>query len=99
MLIHCSRFFTARKPEQNPNSGTVVDDVVTLPERYDFFLVSQSVREVISMLSYISLILSSISQTILPLSSPSFFSISLYMGRYFSLPVLNFFPQCSGLFA
>merc|ERR1712112_247776 len=28
----------------NPPSGTVVDDVVTLPERYDFFLVSQSVR-------------------------------------------------------
>ena len=26
-------------------SGTVVDDVVTLPERYDFFLVSQSVRQ------------------------------------------------------
>jgi len=40
-----TKFFTARKPEQNPNSGTVVDDVVTLPERYDFFLVSQSVRE------------------------------------------------------
>jgi len=29
----------------NPNSGTVIDDVVTLPERYDFFLVSQSVRQ------------------------------------------------------
>ena len=29
----------------NPPSGTVVDDVVTLPERYDFFLVSQSVRQ------------------------------------------------------
>ena len=28
-----------------PPSGTVVDDVVTLPERYDFFLVSQSVRQ------------------------------------------------------
>ena len=27
----------------NPPSGTVVDDVVTLPERYDFFLISQSV--------------------------------------------------------
>jgi len=40
-----TKFFTARKPEQNPNSGTVIDDVVTLPERYDFFLVSQSVRE------------------------------------------------------
>lgn len=28
----------------NPEPGTVVDDVVTLPERYDFFLVSQSSR-------------------------------------------------------
>lgn len=29
----------------NPVPGLVVDDVVTLPERYDFFLVSQSVRQ------------------------------------------------------
>lgn len=29
----------------NPVSGTVVDDDVTLPERYDFFLISQSVRQ------------------------------------------------------
>ncbi|XP_059612414.1 protein aubergine-like [Phlebotomus argentipes] len=29
---------------QNPPSGTVVDDVITLPERYDFYLVSQSTR-------------------------------------------------------
>lgn len=29
----------------NPNSGTVVDTTITLPERYDFFLVSQSVRQ------------------------------------------------------
>lgn len=29
----------------NPPSGSVVDDVVTLPERHDFFLVSQSVRQ------------------------------------------------------
>ena len=29
----------------NPPSGTVVDDVVTLPERYDFFLISQSVTQ------------------------------------------------------
>ncbi|GBP46102.1 Piwi-like protein Siwi [Eumeta japonica] len=29
----------------NPRPGTVIDDVVTLPERYDFFLVSQCVRE------------------------------------------------------
>ena len=37
-----ARFF---QPVQNkivnPPSGTVVDDVVTLPERYDFFLISQ----------------------------------------------------------
>ncbi|XP_021919553.1 piwi-like protein Siwi isoform X2 [Zootermopsis nevadensis] len=29
----------------NPPPGTVVDDVITLPERFDFFLVSQSVRQ------------------------------------------------------
>ncbi|XP_046396962.1 piwi-like protein Siwi isoform X2 [Ischnura elegans] len=29
----------------NPPSGTVVDDVITLPHRYDFFLVSQSVKQ------------------------------------------------------
>lgn len=30
---------------QNVPAGTVVDDVVTLPERYDFFLVSQHVNQ------------------------------------------------------
>ncbi|XP_016945528.3 protein piwi [Drosophila suzukii] len=30
---------------QNPPPGTVVDDVITLPERYDFYLVSQQVRQ------------------------------------------------------
>jgi len=44
-----SRFFTNGNGNGgklgNPPSGTVVDDVVTLPERYDFFLVSQSVRQ------------------------------------------------------
>lgn len=30
---------------QNPIPGTIVDDIITLPERYDFFLVSQSVRQ------------------------------------------------------
>ncbi|XP_065358505.1 protein aubergine [Calliphora vicina] len=30
---------------QNPVPGTVVDDIITLPERYDFFLVSQSVKQ------------------------------------------------------
>ena len=29
----------------NAPSGTVVDDFVTLPERYDLYLVSQSVRQ------------------------------------------------------
>ncbi|EAT40579.1 AAEL007698-PA [Aedes aegypti] len=37
-----TRFFDHR---QNPRPGTVVDDVVTLPERTDFYLVSQSVRQ------------------------------------------------------
>lgn len=40
-----TRFFMDTNPPENPKSGTVVDDVVTLPERYDFFLVSQSVRQ------------------------------------------------------
>uniref|UniRef100_A0A146KN09 Piwi-like protein 1 n=1 Tax=Lygus hesperus TaxID=30085 RepID=A0A146KN09_LYGHE len=29
----------------NPPPGTVVDDVITMPDRYDFYLVSQSVRQ------------------------------------------------------
>lgn len=29
----------------NPPPGTVVDDVITMPERYDFFLVSQAVNQ------------------------------------------------------
>ncbi|KAH8402523.1 hypothetical protein KR222_002397, partial [Zaprionus bogoriensis] len=37
-----SRIFVNKR---NPEPGTVVDDVITLPERYDFFLVSQSVRQ------------------------------------------------------
>ncbi|XP_052851566.1 protein aubergine [Drosophila gunungcola] len=37
-----SRYFVNKR---NPLPGTVVDDVITLPERYDFFLVSQSVRQ------------------------------------------------------
>merc|ERR1719508_146849 len=40
-----TRFFKMNGKPSNPPSGTVVDDVVTLPERYDFFLVSQSVRQ------------------------------------------------------
>lgn len=31
--------------KRNPSPGTVVDDVITLPERNDFYLVSQSVRQ------------------------------------------------------
>ncbi|ALC39290.1 aub, partial [Drosophila busckii] len=37
-----TRYFVNK---QNPEPGTVVDDIITLPERYDFFLVSQSVRQ------------------------------------------------------
>ena len=40
-----TRFFMGGGRPDNPPSGTVVDDVVTLPERYDFFLISQSVRQ------------------------------------------------------
>merc|ERR1712025_1034475 len=40
-----TRLFKMNGQPSNPPSGTVVDDVVTLPERYDFFLVSQSVRQ------------------------------------------------------
>uniref|UniRef100_T1JMK8 Piwi domain-containing protein n=1 Tax=Strigamia maritima TaxID=126957 RepID=T1JMK8_STRMM len=37
-----TRFF---KNSTNPTAGTVVDTVVTRPERYDFFLISQSVTQ------------------------------------------------------
>lgn len=37
-----TRFFA---PQGNPEPGTVIDDVVTLPERYDFFISSQCVRQ------------------------------------------------------
>lgn len=41
-----SRFFQMTgNRAMNPSSGSVVDDVVTLPERHDFYLVSQSVRQ------------------------------------------------------
>ncbi|XP_034253131.1 piwi-like protein Siwi [Thrips palmi] len=33
------------KENQNPPPGTIADDVITDPEKYDFFLVSQSVRD------------------------------------------------------
>nr|UJZ92587.1 piwi-like protein Siwi [Scaphoideus titanus] len=31
--------------KNNPRPGTVVDDVITLPERYDFFIISQYVNQ------------------------------------------------------
>ncbi|XP_053690463.1 protein aubergine-like isoform X1 [Sabethes cyaneus] len=37
-----TRLFDQKK---NPLPGTVVDDVITLPERNDFYLISQSVRQ------------------------------------------------------
>lgn len=37
-----SRFFLGN---DNPPAGTVVDDVITCPEKYDFFLIPQSVRQ------------------------------------------------------
>ena len=42
-----TRFYKMDNKNQfvNPPSGSVFDDVVTLPERYDFFIVSQSVRQ------------------------------------------------------
>ncbi|XP_026764636.1 piwi-like protein Siwi [Galleria mellonella] len=41
-----TRIFVDRgRSGDNPRPGTVIDDVVTLPERYDFYLVSQNVRE------------------------------------------------------
>lgn len=38
-----TRIFT--DGNENPLPGTVVDDVITMPERYDFYLVSQTVRQ------------------------------------------------------
>lgn len=41
-----TRFFLGKGSHYlNPPPGTIVDDVVTQPEKYDFFLVSQSVRQ------------------------------------------------------
>ncbi|XP_013136803.1 PREDICTED: protein aubergine-like, partial [Papilio polytes] len=48
-----TRIFLNNGRGENPRPGTVIDDVVTLPERYDFYLVSQNVREgTISPTSY-----------------------------------------------
>ena len=38
-------FLNGQRGVTNPPSGTVVDDVVTLPHRYDFYMISQSVRQ------------------------------------------------------
>ncbi|CAO1313617.1 unnamed protein product [Diamesa serratosioi] len=38
-----TRIFSSNN--ENPLPGTIVDDVITLPSRYDFFLISQSVRQ------------------------------------------------------
>ncbi|XP_039751696.1 piwi-like protein Siwi [Pararge aegeria] len=46
-------FIDTGRSGENPRPGTVIDDVVTLPERYDFYLVSQNVRDgTISPTSY-----------------------------------------------
>lgn len=46
-MYFLSRFFTniGQNRFDNPKAGTIIDDVVTLPERYDFFMVSQSVNQ------------------------------------------------------
>ncbi|XP_045512513.1 piwi-like protein Siwi [Pieris brassicae] len=43
--INTRIFIERNRSGDNPRPGTVIDDVVTLPERYDFYLVTQSVRE------------------------------------------------------
>jgi aubergine-like protein len=41
-----TRFFAGRKEKpENPPCGTVVDNTVTLTDRFDFFLVSQKVNQ------------------------------------------------------
>lgn len=45
-VVVCKRINTRIfKGFENPAPGTIVDDVITLPERYDFFLVSQMVTQ------------------------------------------------------
>lgn len=43
--INTKFFKIAGNEADNPPPGTVVDDVVTLPERYDFFIVAQAVTQ------------------------------------------------------
>jgi len=41
-----SRFYARKGTDYgNPPAGTVIDDTVTLPERYDFFVIPQNVRQ------------------------------------------------------
>lgn len=42
-----TRFFRLTGPQSadNPGPGTIVDTIVTRPERFDFYLVAQSVRQ------------------------------------------------------
>ncbi|KAG5323893.1 PIWI protein, partial [Acromyrmex heyeri] len=47
------RLFDMRGRNANPRTGTIVDDIITNPLRYDFFIVSQQVRQgTISPTSY-----------------------------------------------
>ncbi|XP_045768793.1 piwi-like protein Siwi [Maniola jurtina] len=43
--INTRVFIDTGRSGENPRPGTVIDDVITLPERYDFYLVSQNVRD------------------------------------------------------
>nr|UVZ36470.1 piwi isoform X2 [Plutella xylostella] len=43
--INTRLFVNRGRSGDNPKPGTIIDDVVTLPERYDFYLVSQCVRD------------------------------------------------------
>ena len=41
-----SRFYAKKGADYgNPPAGTVIDECVTLPERYDFFVIPQNVRQ------------------------------------------------------
>ncbi|XP_068632882.1 piwi-like protein Siwi [Battus philenor] len=51
--INTRIFVNTGRSGVNPKPGTIIDDVVTLPERYDFYLVSQNVTDgTISPTSY-----------------------------------------------
>ncbi|CAH0747836.1 unnamed protein product [Bemisia tabaci] len=42
--INTRIFLPTNRGHENPPPGTTVDDVITLPQKFDFFIVSQSVR-------------------------------------------------------